>query len=298
MNQLKKLVVVIGPTGVGKTALAIQLAHHYRTEIISADSRQFYRELSIGVARPDQTELAAAKHHFMAFLPVTEDYSAGRFENDAMVLIQQLMEKSDVVICAGGSMLYVDALINGLDQLPSDHALKRELEKVDLNDLLRELEEKDPEYFKLVDQKNPHRIIRAIEVCRLTGQKFSALRTSTKAQRQFNVIKIGLNGDRDWVYNRINQRVNRMIEDGLEEEARSVLPFRHLNALNTVGYKEFFDFFEGKMSREEAIDKIKQYSRNFAKRQLTWWRRDATIHWIDAQKDDVLAKAIQHIDAM
>lgn len=296
MSHQKKLVVILGPTGVGKTALAVRLAQHYHTEIISADSRQFFRELKIGVARPDETELAAVKHHFIAFLPVTEEYSAGRFESDAIPVIQQLMEQNDVVICAGGSMLYVDALINGLDDLPSDSELKRELEEMSIDDLLRELAEKDPEYFQKVDQKNPHRIIRAVEVCRLTGKKFSSLRTADRAKRDFEVIKIGLNSEREWVYDRINRRVDLMIEAGLEDEVKSVMVYRHLNALNTVGYKEFFDFFDGKWSREEAIQKIKQYSRNFAKRQLTWWRRDESIHWINVQKDDTLSTAISIID--
>ncbi len=296
MSHQKKLVVILGPTGVGKTALAVRLAQHYHTEIISADSRQFFRELKIGVARPDETELAAVKHHFIAFLPVTEEYSAGRFESDAIPVIQQLMQQNDVVICAGGSMLYVDALINGLDDLPSDSELKRELEEMNIEDLLRELAEKDPEYFQKVDQKNPHRIIRAVEVCRLTGKKFSSLRTADRAKRDFEVIKIGLNGEREWVYDRINRRVDLMIEAGLENEVKTVMVYRHLNALNTVGYKEFFDFFDGKWSREEAIQKIKQYSRNFAKRQLTWWRRDESIQWIDVQKVDTLSTAISIID--
>ncbi|MBL0315952.1 MAG: tRNA (adenosine(37)-N6)-dimethylallyltransferase MiaA [Flavobacteriales bacterium] len=296
MSHQKKLVVILGPTGVGKTALAVRLAQHYHTEIISADSRQFFRELKIGVARPDETELAAVKHHFIAFLPVTEEYSAGRFESDAIPVIQQLMQQNDVVICAGGSMLYVDALINGLDDLPSDSELKRELEEMNIEDLLRELAEKDPEYFQKVDQKNPHRIIRAVEVCRLTGKKFSSLRTADRAKRDFEVIKIGLNGEREWVYDRINRRVDLMIEAGLENEVKTVMVYRHLNALNTVGYKEFFDFFDGIWSREEAIQKIKQYSRNFAKRQLTWWRRDESIQWIDVQKVDTLSTAISIID--
>jgi tRNA dimethylallyltransferase len=296
LNERGKLVVILGPTGVGKTALAVQLAQHFHTQILSADSRQFFKELNIGVARPSEEELRAAVHHFIAFLSITEEFSAGRFEVQAISLLEELFSKNKVVICAGGSMMYVDALIHGLDDLPSDNQLKKELESIDLAELLIELEQRDPSYFQYVDRSNPHRIIRAIEVCRLTGKKFSELRTSKKSDRNFDVIKLGLTGDRDWIYHRINLRVDKMMEVGLEEEARSLYSMRHLNALNTVGYKELFEFFDGKMNREEAINKIKQYSRNFAKRQLTWWRRDESIHWIDAQNQtDVVGSAIRMI---
>jgi tRNA dimethylallyltransferase len=298
---LKKLIVILGPTAIGKTSLGIRVANHFNTEIISADSRQFFKELSIGVARPSQLELSAAQHHFIGFLPIEEHYSAGKFERDALEVINHLFEKSDYVVCVGGSGLYINALLNGLDELPSDPSVKVELvvrlEEHGIGALQKELQMLDPEYFATVDQSNPHRLIRALEVCKITGRKFSEQRIKASVQRNFEIVKIGLRSDREWMYNRINQRVDAMMAEGLLEEAKSVFSKKDLNALQTVGYRELFDHFEGKLTLSEAIDKIKQHTRNFAKRQMTWWRREEDIHWIDADVEvNPLEAAIRFIE--
>lgn len=280
----KRLIVIIGPTAIGKTAFAIELAQSFQTEIISADSRQFFKELNIGVARPSDTELAAVKHHFIGFISIEEEYSAGRYAADALDLLNQLFEKHDTVVCCGGSMLYVDALVNGLDDLPGDKTIRssiqNELNEFGLSYLQRRLKELDPVYYNQVDLNNPHRVMRAIEVCLVTGNRYSDLRKQTTQERSFDTIKIGLTSEREWLYNRINQRVDIMMKQGLLDEVKSVYPQRNLNALNTVGYKELFDHLDGNSTMEESIDKIKQHTRNFAKRQLTWWRRDESINWI------------------
>lgn len=289
MHSGKKLIVVLGPTGIGKTAYAVSIAQHYQTEIISADSRQFFNELKIGVARPSDAELAAVPHHFVGFLPVTEHYSAGRFADEALALLEQLFQKHDVVVCVGGSMLYIDGLIRGFDDLPADLAVKQKWQNVfeeeGLISLQQALELRDPAYYAQMDIQNPHRLIRALEICEITGKKYSDLRKASIAKRPFEVVKIGLTAQRNWLYKRINLRVDAMIKEGLEEEVKSVYPLRHENALNTVGYKEFFAVLDDEMTRDEAIDKVKQHTRNFAKRQLTWWRRDPEINWIDVTNE-------------
>lgn len=300
-NSGKKLVVVLGPTAIGKTALAIGLAQQLKTEIISADSRQFFKELNIGVARPSELELNSAKHHFINFLSIEDNYSAGMFETDALNLLSNLFSRHDTVICCGGSMLYVDALINGLDDLPSNseirNQLKSELESNGVEFLQEKLKRLDESYYLQVDLHNPHRVLRALEVCILTGKKYSDLRKQTQAKRPFEIVKIGLTAEREWLYNRINQRVDIMVKDGLEAEVRTVYSQRNLNALNTVGYKELFDHFDGLMTLEESIEKIKQHTRNFAKRQLTWWRRDDSIQWIEVDKTvDVLEAVLKMIE--
>jgi tRNA dimethylallyltransferase len=271
---------------VGKTALSIKAAQHFGTEIISADSRQIYQELSIGVARPSVAELQSVKHHLIGHISIHDDYSAGMYERDALAVCSDLFEKHDHVVCCGGSMMYVDALIRGLDDLPADKTVRENLIQTHRNEgigaLQSQLEKLDPEYYSVVDIHNPHRIIRALEVCLISGQKYSTLRKATHRERPFRVIAIGMTAQRNWLYSRINKRVDEMMRMGLEEEARRLLPFRHLNSLNTVGYKEMFEYFDGKMSLEMAIEKIKQHSRNFAKRQLTWWKRDPSIHWFAA----------------
>jgi tRNA dimethylallyltransferase len=287
-NGKKKLVVVLGPTAIGKTALAVGLAQHFQTEIISADSRQFFTELNIGVARPSLEELSAIPHHFINFISIQEHYSAGMFEADALQLLHQLFQQHDTVICCGGSMLYIDALLYGLDDLPSDKTIREQLQKTletdGLEALVNQLHELDAEYYQTVDRQNPHRVLRALEVCLASGKKYSELRKASKAQRPFETIKIGLTSERTWLYERINKRVDIMFEQGLLEEVESVLPYQHLNALNTVGYKELFDHLNGKCSAAEAKELIKQHTRNFAKRQLTWWRRDNSIQWIEMDK--------------
>ena len=280
---MKQLIVVLGPTAVGKTAYAIELAKSLQTEIISADSRQIFKELNIGAARPSAEELAQVPHHFIASASIHEAYSAGRFEREALTKLVELFENHNTVVCCGGSMMYIDALVNGFDYLPTDGDVRDELSQrykaEGIEVLQRELMRLDPEYYNQVDLQNPHRLIRALEVCVVSKSPFSELRRNAVKSRDFEVQKIGLDMERDKLYERINARVIRMMEDGLLEEARALCPNRHLQALNTVGYKELFEYFDGNCSLEEAVQKIQQHTRNFAKRQLTWWRRDGDIQW-------------------
>ncbi len=303
MSKSKKLVVILGPTAVGKTALAIELAKHFQTEIISADSRQFYRELNIGVARPSEAELKEVVHHFIGFISIHDSFNAGMYEREALAKLNELFSEHDIVVCCGGSMMYVDALLYGLDDLPSDVAVRNELKLHLANEgiekLQSELLQRDPEYYSQVDIQNPHRLIRALEVCRITTKKYSDLRKSTINTRDFEIIKIGLNGERSWLYDRINVRVDQMMRAGLLEEAKGLFPFRDNNALNTVGYKELFDYIENKYSLEEAITLIKQHTRNFAKRQLTWWKRDEKIQWVkaDSESSNSIASILKKINS-
>jgi tRNA dimethylallyltransferase len=282
----RTLLVLLGPTGVGKTAVSLALARHFNAPVVSSDSRQLFRELPIGTAAPTAQELAVAPHYFIGTHSVAEPYSAGRYELDAIRLLEdELFPSHPVVILSGGSMLYVDAVCKGLDDIPSiDESVRlywqeqlatRGLEYVQ-NELLR----LDPDHYHTVDLKNYKRVIHALEVCTQTGKTYSELRTGKAKQRSFNIKKIGLNRPRPELYERINRRVDLMIEEGLIEEARSVYPLRHLNALNTVGYKELFEYFDGKWPLDFAIDMIKQDSRRYAKRQLTWFNRDAEIEWM------------------
>jgi len=280
---MKKLIVILGPTAVGKTAYAIQLARTLGTEIISADSRQIFKELNIGAARPSLEELSAVKHHFIGSASIHEPYSAGQYEREALTKLNELFQQYDSVVCCGGSMMYVDALLQGFDDLPSDKTVRehwsKRFKEEGIEVLQSELQVKDPDYYTQVDIHNPHRLIRALEVCTVAGMPYSSLRKASGIERNFTVEKIGLEMPREQLYDRINARVLRMMEEGLLEEARALYPFKQLQALNTVGYKELFDYFDGACSIEEAIQKIQQHTRNFAKRQLTWWRRDAQITW-------------------
>jgi tRNA dimethylallyltransferase len=297
----KWLVVIHGPTASGKTSIAIRLALHYQTEIISADSRQFYKELNIGVARPSADELAAVKHHFIAFLSVQEPYSAGRFEQDALATLHDLFQTHDIVIAAGGSGLYARALIHGLDDLPSDAAVRNELnaqfEQHGIAPLREELLRVDPDYYHHADTSNHRRVIRALEVCRITGNAYSSLRKQASGSREFGVLQLGLKADREWLYPRINQRVDEMVRMGLEQEAKTVYPHRALPALQTVGYTEWFQCFDGLIDSATAIGLIKQHSRNYAKRQMTWYRSQPDILWFDAKKgEQMLPETIAMID--
>ena len=280
---MKKLIVVLGPTAVGKTAYAIRLAQSLRTEIISADSRQIYKELNIGAARPSDDELQTVPHHFIATASIRDEYSAGRYEREALATVHDLFHRHDTLVCCGGSMLYVDALINGLDELPKDKEVRtawsNRLRDEGIGVLQEALQEVDPVYHAQVDLQNPHRLIRALEVCTVSGKKFSDLRLASTRPRDFEVEKIGLDMPREQLYKRIDERVDVMMEAGLLSEVEALLPHRSLQALNTVGYKELFDYIDGQCSLEEAVTKIKQHTRNFAKRQLTWWRRDKSIRW-------------------
>lgn len=278
------LAVIVGPTGVGKTAVAVQQAKYFGTEVISADSRQMFRELPIGTAAPTPGEMQGVPHHFIGNLSVTERADAGKWAQEARVLLDELFRKHDVVICAGGSGLYIDALLNGMDELPErDETIREELQNLfhekGISALQEKLQSLDPEYYGEVDIHNHKRLIRAIEVCLVSGGKYSSLRTNTRKELPFDVVKIGLEMERDKLYDRINRRVDEMMKNGLEAEARSALPYRNNNALATVGYRELFDYFDGKITLEKAVELIKQHSRNYAKRQITWWRRDPSITW-------------------
>ena len=280
----KYLVVVVGPTAVGKTAMAIRLAQHYGTEIISADSRQFYKELKIGVAAPSDAELAAATHHFIGHLSIYDYYNVSRFEKDALQKIQSLFENHDVVVMTGGSGLYIDAVCNGIDELPDPPPelrteLKTLLQKEGVEALQKLLQTHDPEYYRTVDTKNPARLLRALEICMTAGQPYSSLRAQKLEKRPFEVIYIGLHCERALLNERIHQRVDEMIAAGLLDEVEQLFPMRHLNALNTVGYKELFAWKEGKISFEQAVEDIKTNTRRYAKRQMTWFRKNQEIRW-------------------
>ncbi|WP_316824989.1 tRNA (adenosine(37)-N6)-dimethylallyltransferase MiaA [Pedobacter miscanthi] len=289
MPHKKTLISIVGPTAIGKTALAIQVARHFDTEIISADSRQFFREMAIGTAKPDAEELAAAKHHFIDSHSVSQLFSTGDFETEGLKTLEEIFEKHDLAIMVGGSGLYVNALLNGLDEMPDidlsiREKLNKQFEEEGLAAIQEQLTALDPEYFAKVDQNNPQRMIRGLEIFLSTGQKLSSMLSATKKERPFNIIKIGLNTDRAVLYNRINQRVDQMVTNGLLDEVKSLTPFKQYNALNTVGYSEIFDYFDGKLSLDEAIAAIKQNTRRFAKRQLTWFRRDEEINWFEPEQ--------------
>lgn len=283
------LICVCGPTAVGKTAKAIEIAQHFDSEIISFDSRQFYHELTIGTAVPTAEELATAKHHFIHDRSIKDSLNAGSFEKEALAKLDLLFAENPVVVAVGGTGLYLKALLEGMDDLPAipteiRAGIKAEYEKEGLTFLQSELARLDPDYWLKVDQKNPQRLIRALELLRFSGKRMAELQKSEKKERPFKVIKIGLNIKRAQLYERINKRVDLMIAAGLLEEARSVAPFRSENALQTVGYSEFFRHFDGEMSLEEAIVEIKKNSRRYAKRQLTWFRRDPAVNWFDASE--------------
>ncbi|TDO22004.1 tRNA (adenosine(37)-N6)-dimethylallyltransferase MiaA [Pedobacter duraquae] len=280
----KTLIVIAGPTAVGKTALGIEVAKHYRTEIISADSRQFFIETEIGTAKPSADELTAVKHHFINSHHIHDFFSTGDFEQAAIKLLEELFTKYDVLVLVGGSGLYINALLNGLDDLPAtDLNIRAQLNATFLERGLEPIKEQlsvvDPEYFASVDQQNPQRLVRGLEFYLSTGQKLSAYLHNTKKKRPFNIIRIGLNKDRQELYDQINYRVDLMMDNGLLDEVRSLLPYRSLNALKTVGYSELFDYLDGLISLEDAINSIKQNTRRFAKRQLTWFRKDSEMMW-------------------
>ncbi|WP_242917065.1 tRNA (adenosine(37)-N6)-dimethylallyltransferase MiaA [Pontibacter liquoris] len=280
----KHLIVVVGPTAVGKTALCVQLARHYHTEIISADSRQFYREMLIGTAKPTPEEQQGIRHHFVDSHSIAQEYSAGMYEQDVLALLQQLFTRHDVVILTGGSGLYVQAVLEGMDDMPDAAPEVRQkltalLAEQGLAPLLAQLQERDPAYFAQVDQANPQRVMRALEVCLSSGQPYSSFRKKEKQARPFQTIKIGLTRDRAELYQRIDQRMDQMLAQGLLEEAKNLYPSRRHNALQTVGYKELFDFLEGAYGWEEAVRLLKRNSRRYAKRQLTWFNKDAGYTW-------------------
>jgi tRNA dimethylallyltransferase len=285
----KHLIVIGGATASGKTRLAIAVAQHFKTEIISADSRQFYREMSIGTAKPTASELAEAPHHFVGNLSIHDYYSVGDFEREAIVVLNKIFKKNDVAVMVGGTGLFIRAVCEGLDEFPEGPlSIRRHFEEIyekeGIEPLQKLLQAVDPEYFAIVDQQNSMRLTRALTVWKASGKPFSSFRTQSKKTRNFEPIYIATDMERPILYDRINKRVDMMIAEGLEAEAREMLPFRHLNALQTVGYQEFFDHFDGTMSLDEAIDKIKQHTRNYAKRQTTWFRKEA--HWARFEPSD------------
>jgi tRNA dimethylallyltransferase len=284
-NSEKALIIILGPTASGKTDLAIKTAKWLGTEIISADSRQFYRELSIGTAKPSPDQLAAVKHHFIGHLSITEHYNISRFEQDTIKLINELFLTHDTVVMTGGSGLYIDAVCYGVDEQPEhDPAIRQvliEKYKAEGIDYLRsELLRLDPDYYQQVDLNNPHRLMRALEVCLMTGKPYFSYRKGKQKKRDFRIVKIGIDIPREELVSRTDKRVDEMMSGGLIGEARAYYEFRHLNALNTVGYKEIFDFIDGKYSLEEAVEKIRINTRRYAKRQMTWFRKDPDIKWI------------------
>lgn len=280
------LITIVGPTAIGKTALSIQLANYFNAEIISCDSRQFYKEMTIGTAVPSKEEINAAKHHFIQNRTIFDRYSVGEFERDTLQLLSELFLKNNIVIMVGGSGLYVDAVINGLDNFPDVNPSIREQLNLDLKtngieSLQKQLKELDIETYQTIAIDNPHRIIRALEICIGTSKTYSSFKNKQKAPRNFKSIKIGLTAERQLIYDRVNQRVDIMIANGLLEEAEKLYPNKELNALQTVGYRELFSFFDGAISKEFAIEEIKKNTRRFAKRQLTWFKKDETIDWFD-----------------
>lgn len=279
------LIVITGPTGIGKTSVAIEVARHLGCEIINADSRQIFRGIPIGTAAPTAEEQALVKHHFVAVKNLDERYSAAQFESDVMALLPSFWAKGKYAVMCGGSMMYVDAVCSGIDSVPDIRpeiraTLKQELADGGIAPLLEELRTADPEYFAIVDQRNPKRIVHALEVCRQTGLTYSSFRTGVTKERPFRIVKIGLNMDRAELFNRINRRVDAMMDAGFEREARSVYHLRHLNSLNTVGFKEMFAYFDGTMDFVTARERMKKNTRVYAKKQLTWYAKDPQIQWL------------------
>lgn len=292
------LIVIGGPTGSGKSALAVEIAKHFGAPIISTDSRQVYRNMAIGTAQPTKEELAAVKHYFIADREVEDDFNCGRYEVEALALLDKLFIEYEYVVAVGGSGLYIQALCSGMDDLPEADekiraGLKQRLEQEGLDSLVEELQRLDPKYAEVVDRCNPARVMRALEVCISTGRPYSEQRSGSITERPFNIIKIATDMPRDILYERINKRVDIMVEDGLVEEVRNLYPKRELNALQTVGYRELFDYFDGKCSLNEAIELIKRNSRRYAKRQMTWFRRDEEFRWFAPSDIENIVKYIQ-----
>ncbi len=289
------LIVLLGPTGVGKTDISIDIAEHFHSEIISSDSRQFYREMKIGTAVPDDDQLQKIKHHFIHFISVKDYYSASIYEKDVLELLPYLFSNNRMVLMAGGSGLYIDAVCNSFDEIPDvDPEIHEKYLNISCGEGIESLRVAlrlmDPEHYSKVDLKNPKRIIRALEICETTGRPYSSFLTKQKKERDFGIIKIGINRPREELYKRINLRVDNMVKEGLENEARELYGQKHLNALKSVGYKEFFEFFEGKISYENCIGLIKRNTRRFAKRQITWWNKDKQIKWFHPDdKQDIIA---------
>lgn len=299
MNKKNTLIVLIGPTGVGKTDLSINIAEKYNSPIISADSRQLYSELKIGTAAPSEEYLKRIKHYFVGTLKLTDYYSAAQYESDVMKLLDKLFKTHDTILLTGGSMMYIDAICKGIDDIPTVDNETREMmmekyENEGLEKLCAELKLLDPEYYSIVDLKNPKRVIHALEICYMTGKTYTSFRTGNKKQRPFNIIKIGLCRDRNELYERINKRVDIMINDGLIDEVKSVYQYKNLNSLNTVGYKEIIQYLDGNWTLEFAIDKIKQNSRIYSRKQMTWFKRDSEINWFHPDSENEIFRFIEN----
>lgn len=292
------LIVLLGPTGVGKTDISIDLATRFSCEIISADSRQFFREMRIGTAVPTDIQLNTVNHHFLQFLSVKDYYSSSLFEKDVLALLPKLFLKNNIALMTGGSGMYIDAVCYGIDDIPDVDPFVREkyiskYKEEGIESLRAALKLLDPEHYARVDLKNYKRIIRALEICETAGRPYSSFLKKQKRERDFRIILIGLERNREDLYSRINQRVDEMVKSGLEQEARQLYDFRNLNAMNSVGYREFFDFFDGNITREKAIELIKRNSRRYAKRQMTWWGKNEEIKWFSPEKVDEIIEFIE-----
>ncbi len=285
----QNLLVLLGPTGVGKTELSLQLAEHFKCPIINADSRQIYQDISIGTAAPTAEELARVKHYFVHTLRLDEYYSAAEYEKDVLALLSELFQVHETVVLSGGSMMYIDAVTKGIDDIPTvdeetRNLMRERYEKEGLEPLLAELKLLDPQYYELVDKRNHKRVVHALEICYMTGKTYTSFRTNTLKERPFRMMKFGLMREREHLFARINARVDKMMQEGLMEEVKRVYPLRHLNSLNTVGYKELFKVLDGEWELPMAVERIKKNTRVYAKKQMTWYKHDADIHWLDADK--------------
>jgi tRNA dimethylallyltransferase len=298
---LDTLVVITGPTAVGKTALTIKLAQYYNVPVINADSRQIYRELKIGTAAPTAEQLQQVKHYFVGTKSIDDYYNASMYEQEVMKLLDTHRERSTVHVLSGGSMMYIDAVCNGIDDIPTvrddiRREMKRRYEDEGLEALCDELRQLDPEHYAVVDLKNHRRVIHALEICHQTGQTYTSFRTQQKKQRPFRIVKIGLNREREELYQRINQRVDQMMQDGLLEEVRGLIDKRETNALNTVGYKELFNYLDGLWTLDEAVERIKGNTRRYARKQLTWYKRDEKMRWFHPDQIEEILNYLKHYE--
>lgn len=298
---MKTLVVITGPTAVGKTALCLDIAQHLGVPVINADSRQIYRELQIGTAAPTEEQLRRVRHYFVGTQSIADYYSASLYEQQVMQLLPQLFAHSDYALISGGSMMYIDAVCNGIDDMPTVDDETRRIMKQRLADeglpaLCEELRRMDPQHYAIVDRNNPRRVVHALEICHMTGRTYTSFRTNSVKQRPFRIVRIALQRDRKQLYDRINQRVDLMMAQGLLDEARRLMPYRQQNALNTVGYKEIFDYIDGRWSLNEAVERIKGNTRRYARKQLTWFKRDSQTHWFAPEEKEKIINYIHHYE--